>query len=285
MAHDKLTMLKVVEIRTDLGTQTRCSIDEATVAEYADAVKAGANLPPVEVFHDGNDYILADGFHRVMAYQRIARETISAKVFKGTAKDALIHSLGSNKGHGLKRTNEDKRRAALWTIRECPDWSDRKIAEHTGLSNTFISNVRSESSRQVSTVDTSTKPQLSTVDSCVKRTGKDGKSRKLPAKPKKPAKPDQPQVSSASASIGTDPTGEPSVSRAKNSGDGYSNGGSKLRTNEDQVLYLIDCLAKQMNEVRAFVTPEGVAMLAREMLECGGAFESLAKKLKKETRQ
>lgn len=272
MTHDKLTMLKVAEIRTDLGTQTRCSIDEATVAEYADAVKAGANLPPVEVFHDGNDYILADGFHRVMAYQRIARETISAKVFKGTAKDALIHSLGSNKGHGLKRTNEDKRRAALWTIRECPDWSDRKIAEHTGLSHPFIAAVRSENS--TGNVSSSTKPQLSTVDSCVKRTGKDGKSRKLPAKPKKPAKPDQPQVSSASASIGADPTGEPSVSRAKNSGDGPA-----FKNMDEEVLYHMDlCRA----DIQTVVDSAKDGFLTRdELLETAKQLESTARKLRK----
>ena len=49
------------------GTQPRARLDDAIIQEYAEAMIAGDVFPPVAVFHDGADYWLADGFHRVNA--------------------------------------------------------------------------------------------------------------------------------------------------------------------------------------------------------------------------
>jgi hypothetical protein len=44
--------------------------------------------------------------------------------------------------HGLRRTNEDKRKAVLGTLALRPDWSDRAVAKHVGVGYTLVATVR-----------------------------------------------------------------------------------------------------------------------------------------------
>ena len=69
----KSSLLKLDLIVTTEGTQVRASLDDDTMRDYAEDMMDATNaFPPVVVFHDGSHYILADGFHRVMAAQRLA---------------------------------------------------------------------------------------------------------------------------------------------------------------------------------------------------------------------
>src|SRR5574343_1170380 len=115
--------LKLISIVTDAGTQIRSCIDERTVAEYSEAFLDGAKFPPVVVFHDGSRYILADGFHRIMAAQRAELLDIAAEVRKGTKSDALRFGLAANAAHGLRRTNADKLRSVSLAVQEWPKLS------------------------------------------------------------------------------------------------------------------------------------------------------------------
>ena len=72
--------LKIDSIQTEAGTQTRVKINEDAVTEYAEAMENGAEFPPVTVFHDGTDYWMADGFHRIMAASRNGFVDIEAEV-------------------------------------------------------------------------------------------------------------------------------------------------------------------------------------------------------------
>lgn len=128
-------------IRIDGGTQARASLNESIVAEYADNLAA---LPPIILFYDGSDYWLADGFHRYHAYRRANKASIAAGVREGTCQDAKLFAAGANGDHGLRRTNEDKRRAVemVLGIADCDGWSDTKIANHCAVSVPFVSAIR-----------------------------------------------------------------------------------------------------------------------------------------------
>lgn len=137
--------LKLDKIKTDGGTQARAALNEDVVAEYAEAIIAGANMPPVTVFNDGKTLWLADGFHRYFAYAKARAIEIAAEVLTGTKRDAKWYSLGANKDHGLRRTNEDKREAVREALAD-KDWSklsDREIATHIGVSHPFVAAIRS----------------------------------------------------------------------------------------------------------------------------------------------
>ena len=134
----------VLRLRIDGGTQPRAAISDQTVSEYADLMHAGIVMPPVDVFFDGVDYWLADGFHRYHATQRLGEEYIRATVHTGTRRDAVLFSVGVNQEHGLRRTNDDKRKAVstLLADDEWAQWSDREISRRCGVSNVFVSDVR-----------------------------------------------------------------------------------------------------------------------------------------------
>jgi hypothetical protein len=110
-------------IRTDLGTQMRVAMNEDVVREYAEAMQAGCEFPPLRAFFDEpNDWvILADGFHRLAAHNKVRpNDQIPVELVLGTAEDAQWESIGANKSHGLRRTNEDKRNQSqrLYCIRK-----------------------------------------------------------------------------------------------------------------------------------------------------------------------
>jgi hypothetical protein len=138
-------MLRLEQIRTDGGTQPRAQIDWVVVSEYAADMEEGATFPPVVVFYDGSDYWLADGFHRVEAAKSLGLVEIAADIRQGTRRDAVLYSVGANTSHGLRRTNEDKRRAVLTLLNdeEWRGWSDNRIAQLCGVSQPFVSSMRS----------------------------------------------------------------------------------------------------------------------------------------------
>ena len=133
-------------IRTDGGTQPRAGLNSEVVDEYAEAMTSGAEFPTVTVFYDGTDYWLTDGFHRLEAAKKIGSLTIRADVQQGTRRSAVLHSVGVNATHGLRRSNADKRRAVLTLLNdpEWRNWSDREIARRCGVSNRLVSNLRRE---------------------------------------------------------------------------------------------------------------------------------------------
>jgi hypothetical protein len=112
-----------------------------------------ADFPPVILYHDGKDYWLGDGYHRVAAARKIERETIKAEVREGTARDAILCGVGANATHGLQRTQADKRQAIerLMSDPEWARWSDRKIAEAAKVDHKTVAKVRRELSGEIPT--------------------------------------------------------------------------------------------------------------------------------------
>jgi DNA-directed RNA polymerase subunit L len=134
------------KIRIDGGTQSRVKIDEHVVAQYADEMLNGDQVPPVVLFHDGVDYWLADGFHRYFANKRINSPGISADVKEGSVRDAILHGIEANNKHGLRPTNEDKRKGVITMLKdiEWQDYSNREIANICGVSHTLVNAIRKE---------------------------------------------------------------------------------------------------------------------------------------------
>lgn len=135
-------------IARDGGTQSRAKIDGLTVAEYADAIREGSAFPPVTVFFDGTAYWLADGFHRVAAHEEAGKDRVQAEIHQGDKRAAILHSVGANASHGLRRTNADKRRAVETMLRddEWASWPQTKIAKHCGVSREYVSRLSVKSS-------------------------------------------------------------------------------------------------------------------------------------------
>ena len=175
--------LKLSEIVTDAGTQVRAGLNEATVADYAEALAGGAKFPAVVVFHDDSRYVAADGFHRIHAASRMGAAQIECDVRKGGKADALKFALGCNAHHGLRRTNADKRHAVELAVKEFPKASNVAIAEMCLVGHELVAEIR-KSQAAGNQRNEATQPYDSVgLMPPSTRIGLDGRERKLPPPP------------------------------------------------------------------------------------------------------
>lgn len=132
------------QVRLDGDTQPRQFINEDVVNEYAEHLADDVVFPPVDVFYDGANYWLADGFHRYFANKKAGFLDVEATIHEGTRRDAVLFSIGANAQHGLRRTNEDKRKAVLILLNdlEWSEWSDSEIARRCHVSNMTVGRIK-----------------------------------------------------------------------------------------------------------------------------------------------
>jgi hypothetical protein len=154
----RLLQLRLDQVVADPDVQQRAGYDRDTVADYAEIYQdpAGPELPPVVCFFGPDDrlpaerqrpvYWLADGFQRRLGAEEAGIGVLTCQVHDGDRRAAILYATAANARHGLRRTNEDKRRAVLTLLRdpEWSEWSDREIARRTETSNTFVSLLRHE---------------------------------------------------------------------------------------------------------------------------------------------
>lgn len=176
--------IQLTKLRLDGGTQPRVRIDMDVVRDYAERIKAGDDFPPVDVFHDGAEHWLAEGFHRYHAYKEAGHKVVPCTIRKGTVRDAVLFSCGANGHHGLPRSTKDKRKA-IETLLKDEEWgknTDRWIADHVLVDHKTVASVRAELGNF--------------PNSNEKRTGKDGKSYPASKPPKskpEPAETNEPE--------------------------------------------------------------------------------------------
>jgi hypothetical protein len=141
--------LMVTDIKLSGGFQMRVALDQTTIDEYSQRIEENPDEDwvfddPCTVFKIDGDLYLIDGFHRFAAMQKCEKTHVMATVHTGTRLDALKHALGANARHGLKRSNEDKRRAVRVALEqpEFANLSNRQIGELCSVSDHFVGDVR-----------------------------------------------------------------------------------------------------------------------------------------------
>jgi len=161
-----MTVLNIKLIRMDCGTQSRDANDQEHIDYLAEQIQGGETLPPITVVHDGLEYYLADGFHRILAHIKIGKASIKCDVVTGTLRHAIDLSGMANKTHGLNRSHATKRKQTLIYLEdfEWSELSDRVIAKKVGVSHPFVAGLRAELSGDVK------KPQAAKKPTAVKKT-------------------------------------------------------------------------------------------------------------------
>jgi len=142
----KSESLPIASIGAHLSNQMRADgIDPTVRAEYAALIRSeGWIFPPVVVFRDGDDFFLADGFHRHAAAIDEALKEIPADIREGSSEDALLFACGANAKHGKRRTRKDVR-FAIRRLLQCEKWeqaSDKWISEQVGCDDHTVASVR-----------------------------------------------------------------------------------------------------------------------------------------------
>ena len=142
---DKKT-LSVDLLVLDAGTQSRAAISEETVSDYAEIIEPGKEwpFPPLDVFHDGNQYFVADGFHRDLAAVRQGRASVPCLVHQGTARDALLFGMRANDTHGLRMSQADKRHCVELLLDGDENLTQKQIADIVGVTDRHVRAIVSE---------------------------------------------------------------------------------------------------------------------------------------------
>lgn len=186
-------MIKVLNLGAvvlDPRLQSRTETNEQTIEDYSDAIKMGDEFPPLLVYFCGTHYWLVDGYHRYHAHKKAGKAGVTCDVVNGTFTDAVLKAASVNAKHGMRRTHADKRKAVMTLLDdfEWQRWSNIEIAEHCGVSQSFVSNLRADSGKTADTVKYKT------------ATGKVMEKKKAPGRVakepelKEPAKQEQPKA-------------------------------------------------------------------------------------------
>lgn len=78
--------VNIVDLAQGPVEASRSHLDPERVEHYVEHLD---DATPVTVFDNGDQLLLADGYHRVAAAQRLGRSTIRAHVMRGNRGDAL----------------------------------------------------------------------------------------------------------------------------------------------------------------------------------------------------
>lgn len=212
----KTETLSIDLIRLDGGSQARIKSSEETIEAYAELIDASKGewpFGPLDVFHDGSDYFLADGFHRTLAALRLSRASLPCRIHKGTAKDARIFGMTANDKHGLRMTRADKHACVEWLIENKRNLTQAEIAQMAGVDHRTVKRIvadRKEAALRVTMSPSVAKPsEKSTSQKPETASGADSK----PASPDAQSPGNEPEHSPAA---NTDDDGIPEPAQPKN---------------------------------------------------------------------
>ena len=85
---------------------------------------------------------IIDGVHRLRAAMLKGQTEVTVQTFDGSEADAFVLAVELNIRHGLPLTLRERKAAAERIIGSHPGWSDRAIAERTGLSAKTVGKAR-----------------------------------------------------------------------------------------------------------------------------------------------
>lgn len=125
--------LQSIEVKPNVSIREK--LDEDTIQWYMEIFD---QLPPIVAYKLDGRLMLADGFHRHAAADRLGLKKITVDVREGTEQEALTFAALANFRHGKSLTLLERDRA----IKRLADlgFSQRKIAKEFGLARTTIRN-------------------------------------------------------------------------------------------------------------------------------------------------
>jgi hypothetical protein len=104
----KQKLLKIEQIKINKETYPRINIDWVTCARYYNALRSGAQFPPITVAKIGKAYNLVDGAHRLNAFKGNKETHIQVEVLEGLdEKQIYLEAVKRNIGHGRQFSTQE----------------------------------------------------------------------------------------------------------------------------------------------------------------------------------
>jgi hypothetical protein len=144
---DRPVMVPIDEIDDGLrpARQMRLALDEEAIEQYAEHL---ADLPPVRLMWDEqeNVYWVVDGAHSITAAAQLEDRRVRAVVEEGGYLEAFFAAARSNRAHGVRLTNADKRHRVEVALDDpaLGGQSTRDVAHLCSVSQSLVARVKSE---------------------------------------------------------------------------------------------------------------------------------------------
>lgn len=125
----KQKLLKIEQVKIDKETYPRISTDFVTSARYYNALRSGAQFPPITVAKLGKFYFLVDGAHRLKANKDNKQTHIQVEVLTKlkNKKQIYIEAVKRNISHGRQFSTQEVTKICI----TLEDWkmSQKAISE------------------------------------------------------------------------------------------------------------------------------------------------------------
>jgi DNA-binding XRE family transcriptional regulator len=130
----------IITARTDTFTFDpdifpRAGVDKALVDEYADALRSGAEFPPIEVLDDGR---IVGGVHRWHAHVDVGLNVRAVTVTPPDGVPLVVFAAGLNVRNGKRQPKDEVKALVLDQARLNPDVSQLMLAETLGLTRSTV---------------------------------------------------------------------------------------------------------------------------------------------------
>lgn len=104
--------MQLSELVLDFDIYPRADVDSHHISSLAEAIAAGAELPPIVI--DKQSKRIVDGFHRFRAYQKMKLDVIEVieKQYQDD-KALFLDTMRYNSAHGVKLDTHDKAHCAI----------------------------------------------------------------------------------------------------------------------------------------------------------------------------
>ena len=130
-------VLALSSIELDAAVNIRDQLDEETIQWYMEIFD---QLPPVVAYQWNGRLLLADGFHRYAAAERLGKREIEVEIREGTQEDAWVYAAIANFRHGRNLSLLERDRAIERVATFRPDWTQVRIAEEFGIAPDTVGN-------------------------------------------------------------------------------------------------------------------------------------------------
>ena len=129
----------------DEHAQTRASLSESAIEDYAEMIREGKELDPVIAFRDGDRLYLAAGFHRRAAFRRAGREKLPCIIHQGTWWEAVQFGIEDNNKHlGVRCSRADRDYIIRLALKHQFFMSNADLARVCGVSDKTIDTRRKQ---------------------------------------------------------------------------------------------------------------------------------------------
>ncbi len=111
-------------------------VEDAMFDELVESIRKNGILQPITVSKIGENFLLVDGLHRILAAKEVGLLTVPAMISDDTESDIMIKNLFLNRQRG--RSNPAQEAEVVRFLEQDQHLSLREIAERTGISDTRV---------------------------------------------------------------------------------------------------------------------------------------------------